>query len=232
MSGTVGAPPSALREDVVTGVILAGGRAERLGGRPKGLEVVGGERMLDHVARALGAVSDSLLLVANHPDASGWLPGVPLVSDRWPGAAGPLAGLHAGLAHARSDVLVVAWDMPFVTAGLLELLRRRGQGADAAVPEGTGASGLEPLCAWYAARCLPAVEAALGRGERRADAALPTLRVARVPRAELALVAPGGDVDHLLQSVNTPADLARARAFGETLAASDPRARDPRPSDP
>ena len=59
-----------------TGVILAGGAASRYGGLPKGLERVGGKRIIDRVAGALLEVTDDLLLVANSPDADTWLPGV------------------------------------------------------------------------------------------------------------------------------------------------------------
>ncbi len=48
-----------------TGVILAGGEATRYDGRPKGLESVGGLRIIDRVAAALGEVTDDLLLIAN-----------------------------------------------------------------------------------------------------------------------------------------------------------------------
>src|SRR5450759_1437842 len=58
------------------GVILAGGGARRLGGQPKGLLLVEGARIIDRVATALREASDDLLLVANDPSASEWLPGV------------------------------------------------------------------------------------------------------------------------------------------------------------
>src|SRR5207249_4052712 len=89
------------------GVVLAGGRGSRLGGVPKGLERVGGARLLDRVASALGDVTRDLLLVANDSDAASWLPGVPVVADRHPGAGG-MAGIEAALAGGR-DALVVAW---------------------------------------------------------------------------------------------------------------------------
>ena len=53
-----------------TGVILAGGGATRYGGRPKGLERVGGRRIIDRVADVLRETTDELLLVANAPDAA------------------------------------------------------------------------------------------------------------------------------------------------------------------
>lgn len=92
-----------------TGVILAGGGATRFGGRPKGLELVAGERIIDRVARALRMVTDDLLLVANAPDAARWLPGVRTVADVRPGE-GALGGLHAALTCAADDVRVATVD--------------------------------------------------------------------------------------------------------------------------
>lgn len=187
------------------GAILAGGEARRFGGRPKGLERVGGVRIVDRVALALAAVVDApLLLVANEPAAASWLPGARVVPDVFAGR-GPLVALHAALHHAASDVLVVAWDMPFVTPALLRLLRERGHGT-AAVVEREG--GVEPLCAFYARACEPVAERLLGAGERRADALADAVAAVRIPRRELA---PLGDPDVLLFGVNDPAALADAR---------------------
>jgi molybdopterin-guanine dinucleotide biosynthesis protein A len=192
-----------------TGVILAGGGASRYGGRAKGLERVGGERIIDRVARALAEATDKLLLVANAPEAATWLPGVRVAGDLRPGE-GALGGLHAALAHAGTDIVLVAWDMPFVPATLLRELRARGEreGADAVLPESDGSRrGVEPLCAWYAARCLPAVEAALDSGDRRVVAFHANVDARRVPIEEVAAF---GDPARLFGNVNTPDDLARA----------------------
>ena len=82
-----------------TGVILAGGAASRYGGLPKGLERVGGRRIIDRVTDVLRDVTDDLLLVANDPSAGDWLPGVPVQADIVPNAGG-LGGIHAALHRA------------------------------------------------------------------------------------------------------------------------------------
>lgn len=195
-----------------TGVILAGGVGARLGGVRKGLLCVGGRRMLDRVADALGGVVDRLLLVANDPDARAWLPGVRVVADLRP-AAGSLGGLHAALAHAGGPAIVVAWDMPFVVPPLLRMLRATGELAgarvDAVVPR-PGADGrVEPLCAYYAPSCVQAIERRLDRGDRRARSFLADVRVRWVEGAELVA---HGDPELLFANVNTHEDLARAAA--------------------
>lgn len=198
------------------GAVLAGGRATRFGGAPKGLETVGGRRILDAAAGALAAAADELLLVANAPDAARWLDGARVVRDVVPGA-GSLGGLHAALAHAAPhDVLVVAWDMPFVPSTLLRALRARGEaeGARAVLPRGVaradGLPGGEPLCAWYAAACLTSAARLLEAGERRAAA------LAAAERAVLLDPAPFGDPARLFANVNTPGELARARELAES----------------
>jgi molybdopterin-guanine dinucleotide biosynthesis protein A len=193
-------------------VILAGGQASRYGGRPKGLERVGGRRIIDRVADALAEATDSLLLIANDPAAAGWLPGVRIAADVRPGLGG-LGGIHAALAHAGGPVLVVAWDMPFVPGGLLADLISLGAECDAAVPESGSKRGLEPLCAYYGEACLPAIEARLDAGDRRVVAFFDDVRLCRLPAAE---VARHGDPAFLFMNVNAPEELALAEAHAAT----------------
>jgi molybdopterin-guanine dinucleotide biosynthesis protein A len=196
----------------VTGVILAGGLASRYGGRAKGLETVGGRRIVDRVAAALADAADALLLIANDARAEEWLPGVRRAADLRPDA-GSLGGIHAALVHAGGPALVVAWDMPFVTAPLLRALRAAGADADAVVPESDSKRGLEPLCAFYGPACVPAIERRLDAGDRRVVSFYEDVRVRRL---EAAAVAHFGDPARLFLNVNTPAELALAEAHAPT----------------
>jgi molybdopterin-guanine dinucleotide biosynthesis protein A len=211
-----------------TGVILAGGAASRYGGLPKGLEQVGGRRIIDRVADALLDVTDDLLLVANDPAAGTWLPGVRVGGDLVPNAGG-LGGIHAALHHAASPVLIVAWDMPFVPSGLLARLRRLGDNADVAVPESGSRRGVEPLCAFYAPSCLPAIEQSLSGGDLRVVGFHAQVRVARLPAVDVAAF---GNPDLLFMNVNTPDDLARAEAHAATAHGGDHRTEAQRQDDP
>ncbi len=195
-----------------TGVVLAGGAASRYGGLPKGLERVGGRRIIDRVADALREATDDLLLVANDPAAGTWLPGVRHAGDVLAGVGG-LGGIHAALTHAPGSVLVVAWDMPFVPSGLLRRLRELGAGADAAVPESGSRRGVEPLCAWYAPSCRPAIERCVTAGDRRVVGFFDAVRVARLRWAQVAAF---GDPEWLFMNVNTPDELVRAEAHATT----------------
>jgi molybdenum cofactor guanylyltransferase len=191
-----------------TGVILAGGRASRYGGLPKGLERVGGERIIDRVAARLAQVSDELLLIANVPDATTWLPNVRLERDVITDA-GSLGGIHAALAHAGRHVLLLPWDMPFVPVPLLQRLRDFAADADAVVPESGSRRGLEPLCACYAPACLPVIERRLRDGDRRVVSFFEDVRLQRIPSEEVRRF---GDPDVMFMNVNSPDELALANA--------------------
>jgi molybdenum cofactor guanylyltransferase len=190
-----------------TGVILAGGRATRYGGLPKGLERVDGVRIIDRVRAALQVAADDVMLIANDPRASEWLPGVRVESDVHAGV-GSLGGIHAAIVRAGTPVLVVAWDMPFVPGELLVALRTLGEtGADAAVPDSGSRRGLEPLCAYYGLACVGAIERRLASGDRRVIGFYDDIRVARLSAAA---VAGFGDPARLFLNVNVPADLVQA----------------------
>jgi len=192
-------------------VVLAGGGNRRLGGAPKGLEVVGESRIVDRVVSALRAVSRELLVASNDPDASRWLPGVAVVADTHRGAGG-LAGVEAALSRGQ-DALVVAWDMPFVSGPLLQLLVETAQShdADVALPASDSPYGFEPFCAFYAARVRERLGAFLDDGGGAARDFLRRLaRVHVIPVAEVERV---GDGRRLFFNVNTPDDLERARAM-------------------
>jgi molybdopterin-guanine dinucleotide biosynthesis protein A len=192
----------------VTGAIVAGGANERFGGEPKGLRRVGGLRIIDRVASAIRAVTPEIVLVANASDAEQWLAGARVYRDVR-SERGSVVGLHTALASIPADgiALVVAWDMPFVSAGLLSLLTRRvREGASAAIPEGP--TGPEAFCAAYTTACLADIGRAVARGDFRMSsivAALPN--ASRVAEAE---VRSFGDPARLFFNVNTPADLETA----------------------
>ena len=202
----------------VTGVILAGGGATRYGGRAKGLEPVGGERVIDRVAAALAHTTDVLLLIANDARAATWLPGVRTEPDVRPGL-GSLGGIYSAIVRAGGPVLLVAWDMPFVPAGLLAALRALGGGADAAVPESDSRRGVEPLCAYYTPACVAPIERRLDTGDLRVVGFYDDVRVARLEAAEVARF---GDPARIFLNVNTPDDLELARRHASTSGGQTP----------
>jgi molybdopterin-guanine dinucleotide biosynthesis protein A len=203
------------------GVLMAGGAARRFAGTPKGLATIDGIRIADRAMAALREATREQLVVANDDRAQRWFPRVRVVADAEPGV-GPLAGLRTALGAAEgAAILVVAWDMPFVTGALLASLRAFGEsGASAAAPVHGVPPVLEPLCAYYAPEALDACDHLLERGERRAGALFDALPGAR--RLEGAALAALGDPARLLQSVDTAEALA---ALGGSLPAGEDAAR-------
>jgi molybdopterin-guanine dinucleotide biosynthesis protein A len=185
---------------VATAAILNGGRASRFGGRDKGTLVVGGRPIRDRQVEALAPLVQEILIVGGE-DAGPVAAPIRFVADRHPGL-GPLGGLEAALSAAREDpVIVVACDMPCVTAPFFSRLLALAADVDAVVPR-TG-SGYHPLCAVYRRTCLTAVTRRLAARRLKVRELLDDLRVREVTGAELA---GAGDPTRLLANVNTPAD--------------------------
>lgn len=170
------------------------------------MATIGGVRIADRVLDALRAATDEQLVVANDPRAPSWFPGVRVVPDDRPGD-GPLAGIATALRAARgAAVLVVAWDMPFVTAALLRELRRRGERGSSVVAPSHGVGPIqEPLCAYYGPDVLRVCQALLAGGERRAAAVLEMDGAESIGHRELERF---GEPARLFTSVDTPETLA------------------------
>lgn len=199
-------PPS----DRPLGVVLAGGRNRRFGGRPKALEDIAGHSILERAAAALRPVCADVVLIANDPETY-----AEVDLDKRPdlrGGSGPVGGVREAVAWARErglpGALVVACDMPFVPSGLLEALWLASEGRDGAVPESGGPRGVEPLCAAYRVSCLGAIERALERADLRVIGFFEEADIRRVAATD---VAPHGEPERVFFNVNTAADLERAR---------------------
>jgi len=198
----------------VTGVIQAGGKSTRMGGRPKALMELGGRRIIDRVADVVRAVTDDLLLVTNTPELYASL-ALPMVPDVFPDH-GSLGGVYSGLRAAPGDAaFTVACDMPFLTPEVARLVIDRAALADVVVP--TLGGRLETLHACYAKSCLGPMESKLRQGQLRIAGFFDEVRVLAIPEDE---VAHFRDPEIIFMNVNTPEELARAR---EVLAALEVR---------
>jgi molybdopterin-guanine dinucleotide biosynthesis protein A len=201
----------------VRGAIIAGGQASRFASQPKGLERVGGERILDRLVATFDAAFGAPpLLVANAPEASSWRPGLRVVADVLAGS-GPVIGLYTAILAAPAPVVCVAWDMPFVTAPLLRALAEGLSGADACLPESGGPRGLEPLCAAYGPAAGPAIAAAVAAGDRSAVGFHDRIKVGILSSERVRAF---GDPAALFFNVNTADDLAEADRLWRTHALS------------
>jgi molybdenum cofactor guanylyltransferase len=109
------------------GVILAGGQATRMGGGDKGLRMVAGRRLLDHVLERLAPQVAGMALNANGDPARFAEFGLPVLPDSLPDFPGPLAGVLAGMdwaaAQGAEAVVSVAADTPFFPRDLVARLQ-------------------------------------------------------------------------------------------------------------
>ena len=107
------APPIA--RDAITGLILAGGRGQRMGGRDKGLQLYDGRPLAAHVLARLAPQVGAVLISANRNHAAYSALGADVVSDETQDFAGPLAGMLSGLRAAKTEyVLTVPCDSPLL----------------------------------------------------------------------------------------------------------------------
>ena len=185
--------------------ILAGGQARRFGGRDKGALVVDGRSILDRQLAELTTLTEDVMIVGGPAAAP---PRARRVADRVPGH-GPLGGLHAALSEGTGDAtIVIACDMPYVSAALLGHLLALTREADAVVPR--TARGYHPLCAAYTRACLAPAAARLADGRLTMSDLFEDVRVRVVTAEEIDIF---GNHDRLLANVNTPAEYGGLEAF-------------------
>ena len=119
------------------GVLLAGGLSRRMGGGDKGLKVLGGRPVLDHVVARARPQVDRLILNAAGDPARFAAYGLPVVPDVVEGFAGPLAGVLTGLEWAAANVpgarhvVTFACDAPFLPTDLVDRLLAGARAAGA-----------------------------------------------------------------------------------------------------
>jgi molybdenum cofactor guanylyltransferase len=185
--------------DPYTAVVLAGGKAARLGGQAKPQLQVGGHTMLEAVLAAVADAEQRIVVGPPQPLP----PGVRRVREQPPGG-GPVAALRAGLAEVTTDVVaVLAGDLPFLTASLVTDLRGRLTD-DGVLVVDEGGRDQYLVGVWRTAALSAAAAGASGPTSlRRVMAPLAVTR--HRPPVEPGTPPPWTDCD-------TPADLARARA--------------------
>jgi len=131
--------------DSVTGLILAGGRSRRMG-TDKGLVFYKGRLLVEHAISILSPLCSELLISTSNPGYNRF--GYRLVNDFYQ-AAGPGAGIHAGLNAAQpGSLIVLSVDSPNIATGFLDSLLALRSGCHAVIPRHENGL-IEPLCGVY-----------------------------------------------------------------------------------
>lgn len=189
------------QRDEITGLVLAGGRGQRVGGRDKGLLDFKGAPLALQVLERLRPQVGSLLISANR-NAEVYAQWAPVIADDPAQCfAGPLAGIDAALRASKTPWLaVVPCDLPQLPTDAIARLVQ-GLGVPPAAPGARAAyavnDGRHALICMLHRDLAPALGQLLHAGERRIGAMYAALHAVAVPFAGSELV-----------NLNAPADLA------------------------
>ena len=165
----------------ITGIVLAGGQGRRMGGVDKGWVELEGRPMIAHVlARLAPQVADVLINANQNLERYAGF-GLPVVPDAVGGFAGPLAGLHAGMARAtRPHVVTVPCDSPFLPLDLVTRLARGLEDGRAELAVAKTFDPPHPVFSLVRRNVLPHLAAFLETGGRKIDAWYASLSVVEV----------------------------------------------------
>lgn len=210
---------------MLTVCIQAGGQSSRMG-EDKALKTFLGRPLIQRVIERLTPIADEVIVTTNRPQDYAFLGGTRLISDLKPGR-GALGGLYTAIASATHPmVAVVACDMPFASAGLIETASRIlvEEEADVVIArvespaEAAGKSeGYEPLHAVYRrATCLPAIETAIEVDQWKVIAWFPQVKVRVLTAAENESLNPDGLA---FWNVNTPEEFTKAEKLATSQSA-------------
>lgn len=192
-----------LTSDQVTGVILAGGRSQRLGGLDKGLVEYQGRPLIEYAIAALRPQVSTIMISANrHLDRYARY-GYPVLPDPWPDFRGPLAGIAAALKQAPTEyIITMPCDNPRLPANFVQLMLSTLQHSQAEACALEHQRQLEPAYVLLPTRLYQNLMDYLDSGQRAVHGWLSQLHLARARYDE--------DSDIKFMNINTREDLGLA----------------------
>jgi molybdopterin-guanine dinucleotide biosynthesis protein A len=199
---------------LMAGFILVGGASSRMGANKASL-LLDGRTFVQRIAKELLAVTDSVTLIGkNSAKLQLNLPSAPDAYPNW----GALGGVHAALSASESPwSIIVACDLPFVTAGLFARLAALRDDFEAVAPIQKDRRP-QPLAALYRNDpCLVRADQLIKSGERRPVALLQSVRTRWTPFDELQELPGAG---HFFDNINTPQDYEQASGKGDPIQAA------------
>ncbi|MDI4632399.1 molybdenum cofactor guanylyltransferase MobA [Pelomonas sp. V22] len=179
--------PASIDPRSITGLLLAGGRGSRMGGRDKGLQPYRGRTLAQHALQRLAPQVGALLISANRNLSSYAALGAPICSDAEPDYPGPLAGFLSGLDLCRTPYLVtVPCDSPLFPLDLVARLSAalQASGAELAIPitrEADGTLRRHPVFCLMKGSVRPGLEDYVVSGRRKLELWARSQRCVEVP---------------------------------------------------
>lgn len=188
----------------ITGVILAGGEARRMGGGDKGLVELCGKPLVEHALGALSPQVDTIIINANRNRERYAAYGYPVIADGRQGFQGPLAGMLRCLVEAETEFVVsVPCDSPRLPDDLVARLFRQMSDEEAEISVAHNGDRMQPVFALMPATLAVSMRAFLDGGGRKIDRWFGQHRLA---------VADFSDKPECFRNINNPAELARMEA--------------------
>ncbi len=154
----------------VTGVVLAGGRAQRMGGEDKGLVELADKPMISYVLERLNAQVGVVLINANRNIERYRQLGWPVISDTMTGYLGPLAGMSVAMQAADTKYIITApCDSPFLPNDYVQRMFDQLNDDDADLAVATDGDRWQPVFSLIDMRLHGSLSAYLESGERKID---------------------------------------------------------------
>lgn len=156
--------------DNISGLILAGGRAQRMGGEDKGLVLLNGQAMIEYVLASLAPQVQSIAINANRSVEQYQAYGHPVIRDELSDFQGPLAGFASGLKQCSTDYMVTApCDGPLLCNDYVQRLHQSAVAQGAQISVASDGKRLQPVYALLHQSLLPSLLDFLARGDRKID---------------------------------------------------------------
>lgn len=187
-----------IKNENVTGIILAGGKARRMGGQDKGLIEINGQAMITYVIKTLEPQVAKVMINANRNKKRYEQFGYPVFSDHLADFQGPLAGFSAAMDIATTNYICTCpCDGPLIPDDLVTRLYTgiRNQAAEICVAH--DGSRIQPVYALIDCNLHTSLKEYLASGERKIDYWYAQHKLAQVDFS---------DNKNSFMNVNTPED--------------------------
>jgi molybdopterin-guanine dinucleotide biosynthesis protein A len=194
----------------LTAFILAGGKSTRMGA-DKPFIMIEGRTLLARAVELARSVTPDVRIVG---DPAKFATFAPVVGDIFPNC-GPLGGIHAPLRSSPTELnLILAVDIPFVSAALLQyLIARARHSASATVTVAHSGGNWQPLCAIYRRDFADTAEQSLRTGHYKIDKLFGATSTQKIAEEELRAA---GLPPNLFRNLNTREELAEAIATAKS----------------
>ena len=190
-------------ESSITGLVLAGGQARRMGGVDKGLIDIHGQTIVERITDKLKDQCADVMINANRNLEQYRQFGYTVIEDRIGGFQGPLAGMLSGLKSIQTEWLITApCDGPFLSSTYAESMFQAAQSIGAPIAVARDQERLQPVYILLHISTHESLEAFLNSGERKIDRWFSESNFAE------AIIT---DCDDMFENINTPEQLEACR---------------------